>query len=397
MHGHGRSVHFFVEPARHRQNRIANRLALQPPHAHAMQQHIAGVLGFGGSVGGFAAHLIRARKHDFPDEFFGGPPVFHQPMRQPIEQFRMGRRFAEHTKVIGARHDAASKEVMPNAVGVHAGGQRIGGIGDVIGQHQPSRAGSDRRIFANQRGQKSSRHFHAKISVPAANEDFFVPRRAFEHHRHHGGPADGVGLRGVFPRQPQCLALQRHVRQLGHCPGGRAVVGRKPKLLDRRVSIRLGATAGGVAVGQVGQLHVTFVAFPHRHVEGLPMRRFVVHSPREAAVNGVANNFEIINHQIDAPVRAEREQVHVVFRERESGRPQRALQLTTQQTTVQPARGHGPHRLRAHGELAWLRQRTHPRFAVGKPILAARLANVGNELIPFGPVGGSGRFIFPFF
>ena len=48
--------------------------------------------------------------------------------RQPVEQLRMRRLLALLAEVVERRHDAAAKELMPDAIDRHASRQRIGRI-----------------------------------------------------------------------------------------------------------------------------------------------------------------------------------------------------------------------------------------------------------------------------
>ena len=59
------------------------------------------------------------------------------------------------------------------------------------------------------------------------------------------------------------------------------------------------------------------MALPHGEVESLPVRRLVFDAPREAAVDGVSDDFEVVDDDIDAHVRPEHEQVQVILGERE--------------------------------------------------------------------------------
>ena len=70
------------------------------------------------------------------------PPVvgdeFHG---QPVEQFRVGGRIAHHAEVARASHDAPAEVVLPDAVGHHAGGQRIVGRDEPAGQRRAATGG----------------------------------------------------------------------------------------------------------------------------------------------------------------------------------------------------------------------------------------------------------------
>src|SRR6266566_540391 len=49
----------------------------------------------------------------------------HEPIRQPVEQFGMRRRRALRAKIIFRFDESAPEILLPDAVDLHAGGQRI--------------------------------------------------------------------------------------------------------------------------------------------------------------------------------------------------------------------------------------------------------------------------------
>ena len=104
----------------------------------------------------------------------------------------MRGRLAEHAEVVRAGNDAAPKQVMPNAVGVHARGQRIRRIGNVRGQRKSaslvrSTGLALSKAVRKRRGTSSPRF------LTTANEHLFVEGRAFEHYRHNRRARHGVG------------------------------------------------------------------------------------------------------------------------------------------------------------------------------------------------------------
>ena len=193
MHRHRRAIHYAVQPATDREDRIANRLALQAAHAHAVQQFVGWILRFSGGVRWAAGHAVSFRKHDCADHFLGGPAFLDKIIGEPIEQLGMRGRLAEHAEVVRAGNDAAPKQVMPNAIGVHARGQRIRRIGNVRGQRKPASLVRSSRLGVIEGGQETARHFFAEIFVTTANEHLFVEGRAFEHYRHNRRARHGVG------------------------------------------------------------------------------------------------------------------------------------------------------------------------------------------------------------
>ena len=61
------------------------------------------------------------------------PAVLHEISGQPVEQLRVGGRFAVEAKVARRVHDALPKVVLPDAVDEHSGGQRVLSAGQVAG------------------------------------------------------------------------------------------------------------------------------------------------------------------------------------------------------------------------------------------------------------------------
>jgi len=64
-------------------------------------------------------------------QVFQIPAAVHQLHRQPVEEFRVGRRFALGTEFFTGSHQTDSKDRFPKAVGDHSGGQGVAFV------HQP--------------------------------------------------------------------------------------------------------------------------------------------------------------------------------------------------------------------------------------------------------------------
>ena len=69
-------------------------------------------------------------------EFLELPVLGDELARQPVEQVRVRGALAVEAKVVRRADDAAAEMVVPDAVNQHAGGQRILGAGDPLGQLQ---------------------------------------------------------------------------------------------------------------------------------------------------------------------------------------------------------------------------------------------------------------------
>ena len=58
-------------------------------------------------------------------ELLQAPLPGHQFTRQPIQQFRMGRRQPVHSEIVGRRSECLTEMPLPDPVRHHAGGERI--------------------------------------------------------------------------------------------------------------------------------------------------------------------------------------------------------------------------------------------------------------------------------
>ena len=85
----------------------------------------------------------------------------------------MGRRLSNLAEVVDRGDDAASKQVVPEAIDHHARSQRIVRVGNIAGQPQPHRAGI---VVGNlpERFQKTARDTVAWILVVAANQQRLI-------------------------------------------------------------------------------------------------------------------------------------------------------------------------------------------------------------------------------
>ena len=106
-----------------------------------VQQQVQGILFRGTSVP-TAAHPPRAARHDLLHEPLDTPPLLPKPHRERVKQRlcqRVGGRLSELPKIVGGGHESATKEMVPDAVDDHAGGQRVGWIEDPVRQFPAAR------------------------------------------------------------------------------------------------------------------------------------------------------------------------------------------------------------------------------------------------------------------
>ena len=86
------TAHFFVEQPGQFQQRITQRLGLQPAQRGTGEQHIVGIplqrIGRGGR-----RHLVRGTGENERVQFFDRPAVVHEPTGQPVEQLGVRRLF----------------------------------------------------------------------------------------------------------------------------------------------------------------------------------------------------------------------------------------------------------------------------------------------------------------
>src|SRR5437870_5671145 len=76
------------------------------------------------------------------------PTAFHQFNRQPIEQFRIGRRRSFPAKVEHGRDEWGSEMASPNMVDRNASGKWITPIGDPFGKRCPAACALRRKLYS---------------------------------------------------------------------------------------------------------------------------------------------------------------------------------------------------------------------------------------------------------
>ena len=136
-----------IESAGYEQNRVANRLRLQSPHTHPVQQLIRRI-GGGQQLRvdiriGHTRLAIRLGKNDLANRSFQGPTMVDQVMRQPIEQLLMAGGRALQAEVVGAGYDAATEVMLPQPVDQNPCGQRVVGRGSTGGGRDLSQSDPD--------------------------------------------------------------------------------------------------------------------------------------------------------------------------------------------------------------------------------------------------------------
>ena len=106
------------------------------------------------------AQAIHTTENDRANELLLRPAVFHKATRQMIEQFRMRRRFATHSKVIDRAYQTFAEQLLPNSIHHHTSRQRILLIDQPFGQlKSPTLSVRDlRKRLPGCNSQRTSRH-----------------------------------------------------------------------------------------------------------------------------------------------------------------------------------------------------------------------------------------------
>ena len=154
-----------IPRAAHRENRIADRLGVQPPHRHMRQQPITRIL-FTRARWRQARKLIRGAAQHQPVHRLHRPSRLDKPAGQPIEQLRMQRPLAHAPEVVRRRHQPFAEMMLPDPVHHHARHQRIRPARQRINQRQPPTPRDRPRAHQSR---QTSRNFLAQVQMTAAN------------------------------------------------------------------------------------------------------------------------------------------------------------------------------------------------------------------------------------
>ena len=179
-----RSVHRFVQPAGDSEDRVADRLRLEAPHRHPVEEEVVRVEGVDRGVE-LAGHRVCSRKHQFANQALYAPAFFHESVGEEVEQFGVGRTLAEHSEVVGRGNDSASEQMVPNAVDDHTARKRLGGVDNPLGQGETTASsfGVGDRLIPGDRLEKPARHNRARGLGRTSNQERLIERRSLEHGR----------------------------------------------------------------------------------------------------------------------------------------------------------------------------------------------------------------------
>ena len=79
------------------------------------------------------AHLPRTAGEDETVQLFQRPAgIVHEPIREPVEQFRLRGNGAHEAEIVGGGHEALTEVLLPDAVHNHARGEWILRAGDPL-------------------------------------------------------------------------------------------------------------------------------------------------------------------------------------------------------------------------------------------------------------------------
>jgi hypothetical protein len=166
----GRTIHGFgAELPADRQEGIANGFSFQAADRKMGEENIVGVGRAGG--GGLAGGLPGFGDDNEADEAFKG--IADKPGSEIIEQFWMGWSCAEAAEVIGGGDQAATEEMMPDAVHDDAGGEGIIRTGEIFSQLEAGTFGGDVRLGI-ERFQEAAGDTFTWLFVVATSEEGLI-------------------------------------------------------------------------------------------------------------------------------------------------------------------------------------------------------------------------------
>ena len=244
---HRRPAEGAVELPRYGQQRVPQRLELQPAAVHPPEQEVVGVdVGVGGVV--VARLLVYGGLHDQPVQVFDGPTVFHEVIGQVVQHGGMRGRGRADAEIARSGYQRAVEMVHPDAVDHHARGQRIILAGDGLGQLQAAAAlFKGLPLSIGKHPKEPPRHLLAPPVGVAPLEDHRL-HRLLTIHQDHGphrrarmGNLDGVQLADEDFQRPTIRAVEQPVPLLpGNVERGIRSIEHLPHRLQVRVVQRSG-------------------------------------------------------------------------------------------------------------------------------------------------------------
>ena len=255
-----RPFEFLVEPARDRQNGVADLLGTEPATRLVPVKAVFRI-NFRSERRRFVGPVVVRRLpidfggQDQAVQGFDVPAAGDEFLGQPVKELRMRRRRCLRAEVVGVLDEAAAEMSLPDAVDDHAGHERIGRIGEPAGERRatPGDAGQrptdlgDRLGLGGEGRQEARLHFAERLVIVAACQKKRRRNRAGDFvGRHHVGRPwrlrTGRFESGDFAAQfGQALAVLRaHLGQDLRFADGDLAVGPEIEL-----SLQAGPLVGG--------------------------------------------------------------------------------------------------------------------------------------------------------
>src|SRR5207302_9946250 len=104
-----------------------------------------------------AALFISGREHNLAVEGLDGPTGSNEARGQMIEQFGMGRRFAEGAKVTRGPHQSLAEMVLPDAIDQDPSREGVVLAGNRVSQLEPAASLGKGLVFAAEDAKKAMR------------------------------------------------------------------------------------------------------------------------------------------------------------------------------------------------------------------------------------------------
>ena len=230
-----------VQLAACRQHRVADLLGVQTARIEAPEVLVGRIrLRRPGGHAAVCGLPVGGGEQNLALQALQAPAAGEETLRQVVEQLRMRRRLAEPAEIVRGLDEAAAEQVVPDAVGDHARGQRVVLPGQPGRQDAAPaggvRQGADRRRLGLQQGRETGRD----VGFALAGLEL-VRRRD----RHGVGDDEGVGQRGGL----EVVELLQRLRQL-------QVARLLRRILDRLHRVEALALVGHLAFAEVAELPV---------------------------------------------------------------------------------------------------------------------------------------------
>ena len=196
----GEAAYRSIEPAGGEEHVVAQGFDIEAAAVGAPEEAVLRVNGAGGGVVG-GGLLVGGGEEDAAVEFFERPAGGDEVDGEGIEEFGMGGQIAAEAEVAGGGDEAGAEVVHPDAVDEDAGGERVVGVDEGLGEFEAAGAvGKGLLVAAAEAGEGAGRGECAGVVGVAAEEDVggFRGRQVFDGHgAGRGAVVGGLGEHGV--------------------------------------------------------------------------------------------------------------------------------------------------------------------------------------------------------